>query len=230
MIIAGIAKSSVIDYPDTICTVLFTGGCNLRCSYCHNPELISFRGIPYGEETVFDYIKKRKKFIDAVCISGGEPCLQTDLYDFIERLKEDAFKVKLDTNGTCPDVLRRLISSRMLDYIAMDVKAPFEKYHAVTGSLVDINALRQSIDLVMSFDGEYEFRTTVCKPIHVKDDLIEIAKIIRGSKRYFLQNYKQSKKGESEETKYQAFTADELEDVLEEIKDWFGYCALRKSS
>lgn len=199
----------------------------MRCGYCHNPELIEFTGIPLSEANIHDFLERRRKFIDAVCISGGEPCIQAGLYEFIESLKVKNFKVKLDTNGTRPDVLERLIKSRLLDYIAMDLKAPFKEYHAVTGSLVDINALKRSIELIMSFDGDYEFRTTVCKPIIKKDDLIVISDIIKGAKRYYLQLFKQSKKIQSYEDDYQCFKSDELEDTLKLIEDRFEICSIR---
>lgn len=227
MLIAGIVKSSVIDYPGTICTVIFTGGCNLRCGYCHNPELINFAGFPLSEAELFDFLERRRKFIDAVCISGGEPCIQAGLYEFIEAIKVKGFKVKLDTNGTRPDVLERLINSRLLDYIAMDVKATFDKYHSVTGAFVDVNAVKKSIRLIKSFDGEYEFRTTVCKPLIDKDDLIDIAKVIKGAKRYYLQRFKESKKADFSRYKYTSYGPDELEDTLGVIKDWFDICTVR---
>ena len=227
MLIAGIVKSSVIDYPGTICTVLFTGGCNLRCGYCHNPELINFTGIPLSEPEILDFLERRRKFIDAVCISGGEPCIQQGLYEFIEIIKAKGFKVKLDTNGTRPDVLERLIRSQLLDYIAMDVKAPFFKYHSVTGAFVDINAVKRSIELIKGISVEYEFRTTVCMPIIEKEDIITIAKGIKGAPRYYIQQFKQSKKTACEHGNYASYNPDDLKDTLGVIKDWFRTCSIR---
>jgi len=227
MLIAGIVKSSVIDYPGTICTVLFTGGCNLSCGYCHNPELINFAGIPLNGAEILDFLERRRKFIDAVCISGGEPCIQQGLYEFIEVLKAKGFKIKLDTNGTRPDVLERLVRSQLLDYIAMDVKAPFRKYHSVTGAFVDINAIKRSIGLIKEISVEYEFRTTLCKPMIEKEDIISIAKGIKGAKSYYLQQFKQSKKDDCELGNYASYDTDELKDTMEVIKDWFKNCSIR---
>lgn len=199
----------------------------MRCGYCHNPEFINFTGLSLNEAEINNFLERRKKFIDAVCISGGEPCIQPGLYDFIESIKAKDFKVKLDTNGTRPDVLERLIKSHMLDYIAMDVKAPFDKYHSVTGSFVDVNAVKRSIELLMSFSGDYEFRTTVCKPFLEKEDLIVIGRIIKGAKRYYLQQFKQSKKADCAQGNYTSYNPNELEDILGVIGDWFGICSVR---
>jgi len=227
MLIAGIAKSSVIDYPNNICTVLFTGGCNLKCSYCHNPELIDFKGPPLDETEVCNFLLKRRKFIDAVCISGGEPCLQSGLLEFLKFLKANNFKVKLDTNGTRPDVLESLIESRMLDYVAMDVKAPLEKYHSATGTFVDIKTIKRSIQLLLSFQGDCEFRTTVCKPILTKEDIIDIAYLLKGAKRYYLQQYRPTTKMKATTNSLLPYSKEEIEGIKKEIEGYFQICSVR---
>jgi pyruvate formate lyase activating enzyme len=122
--ILGIEKSSFIDYPNNICTVIFTGGCNFRCPYCHNSPIVNGIGEKIDKMEVIDFLRNRKKFIDALCISGGEPTIQKGLYDFIRQVKKEGFSIKLDTNGTNPDLLKKLIDEKLIDYIAMDIKAP----------------------------------------------------------------------------------------------------------
>ena len=141
MNIAGWQKVSLIDYPEKICSILFTQGCNFRCPYCHNPELVEpalFRE-PLSEKEIFAFLEKRKGKIDAVSITGGEPTIQPDLVEFILPMKDIGYLIKLDTNGSRPDVLGKLISEKLLDYIAMDVKAPLNRYPNIARCPIDLN-------------------------------------------------------------------------------------------
>lgn len=188
MLIGGLQKSSLVDYPSKICTVVFTIGCNFRCGYCHNPELIKKEDCIL-EDDFFEFIKSRQGKIDAIVISGGEPTLQEDLEDFIVRCKELGFLVKLDTNGTNPEVLENLLSKNLLDYIAMDIKAPFEKYPNITRRFLDIEKIKKSIEIIMKSGIGYEFRTTVVRSQLSVDDLINISENIKGAKKYYLQKF-----------------------------------------
>lgn len=188
MIIGGFEKTSLLDYPSKIAAVVFTCGCNFRCGYCHNPSLITEKsGI--AEEVFFDFLQKRKGLLDAVVISGGEPCLQRDLYDFIKKIKEMGFLVKLDTNGTNPKLLERLISDSLIDYAAMDIKAPLSKYEKITGVRVDSSKILESISILKTFEKKYEFRTTVVKSMLSTDDFTEIGRLISGAETYYLQRF-----------------------------------------
>ncbi|OCL25466.1 anaerobic ribonucleoside-triphosphate reductase activating protein [Orenia metallireducens] len=192
MKIAGLQRTSLIDYPEHIATVVFTQGCNYRCPYCHNSSLIdnSFQESSYLTlEDFWSFIKKRKKLIDGVSITGGEPTLQTGLIDFIRELKAKGLKVKLDTNGSNPDILTELIEENLLDYIAMDIKSSLKKYSKVTGQC-DLDKVKKSIDLIKNSNIDYEFRTTVVPTLHTEEEFEDIGKLISGAKLYFIQNFR----------------------------------------
>lgn len=223
----GFEKLSFIDYPEKICTVLFTGGCNFRCPYCHNSPLIYNQGETITECFVFDYLEKRKKILDAVCISGGEPTLHNTLYSFIQKIKEKGFLVKLDTNGTHPEILKKLIKENLVDYIAMDIKAPFDKYPIVTRKKISIHAIKESIDLLQQSSIDYEFRTTLCKELLTQEDILKIAEYLKGSKRYFLQNFKDGSTILDGQNKFQPFSKKELKIIEEQIKGYFPLFKIR---
>ena len=191
MNIGGFQRFSLIDYPGKICAIVFTQGCNFRCPYCHNPELVDpkrfSRPIP-GEE-IIEFLANRRGKLDAVEITGGEPTLQPDLIDFMSELKKLSYLVKLDSNGSNPGIISEAIEREIVDYIAMDVKAPLERYQEITGSRVDPAKIEHSIELIMSSGLNYEFRTTVVKSQLGKRDILEIGRLIRGSKRYILQKF-----------------------------------------
>ncbi|MBM7616057.1 anaerobic ribonucleoside-triphosphate reductase activating protein [Alkaliphilus hydrothermalis] len=227
MNILGIEKSSFIDYPNKISTVIFTGGCNFSCPFCHNGHLLKSGATPIGEEEVQNFLKKRKKFVDAVCITGGEPTLQKDLKDFIRELKKDEFLVKLDSNGTNPYVLKGLIEEGLVDYIAMDVKAPLAKYHSVVGNMVDGEDIRESIHLIQNSGIDYEFRTTVCQELLMVEDILQLAESIKGSKRYFLQNFRDGEQVFGGVNKYTPYDKEVMEKIKDQIKDWFEVFKIR---
>ncbi len=195
MIISGFQKFSLIDYSGKICAVIFTQGCNFRCPYCHNPELVNseFFPEPVPEEEIFSFLKKRKGKLDGLVVTGGEPTLQKDMIEFLKKVKEMGYSTKLDSNGSNPDVLEELIDSGLVDYFAMDVKAPLEKYREVTNSDVDSDKIGDSIDLIKNSGLNYEFRTTVVRPQLSSKDIIGIGKLIKGAKLYILQKFVPSK-------------------------------------
>ncbi len=191
MIFSGFQKLTLLDFPGTVACTLFTKGCNFRCPFCHNASLVTSSDLPeFSEEEVLAFLKKRQGILEGVCITGGEPLLHPSLPDFIKKVKALGYKVKLDTNGSFPQRLEALISENLLDYVAMDIKNSFEKYHITSGcESANLSDIEKSIDLLMQGTIPYEFRTTVCKELHTSYDILAIANRIKGAERYFLQNF-----------------------------------------
>ena len=191
MDIRGLQKVSLIDYPGSVCATLFAGGCNLRCLFCHNRDLVLKPGeLPLIEESeVMEYLDDKGSILDGICISGGEPTLQHDLFAFIIKVKNIGLKVKLDTNGTRPEVIRNLLDSELLDYIAVDIKAPLDKYALIVGDSKDLNKIIETIDLVKNSIIEQEFRTTVVPGLLDENDILHIAKSLSGCRKYVLQQF-----------------------------------------
>ncbi len=185
--IAGIVKFTLIDYPGHAACTIFFQGCNFRCRYCQNYKLIERRRGEISEEYVFEFLEERKGIIDAVVLSGGEPLLQDDLEEFIKNLRKLGFKIKLDTNGYLFENLKHII--KLVDYVAMDIKAKMNKYEIVTGRKINIENILMSIDLIKNHAKDYEFRTTVVPGLIDEKDIEEIARIIRGAKLYTIQNF-----------------------------------------
>jgi pyruvate formate lyase activating enzyme len=185
----GFHKVSLIDYPGKICAMVFTGGCNFRCHYCHNPELvIGYEKLPdISEEEIISSIIKRKGLLDGLCISGGEPTICQGLLQFMEKIKKLGFLVKLDTNGTNPAVLKESIEKKLVDYIAMDIKGTSVRYPEIVGAMVDISKTEESVQILLQNKIDYEFRTTVFPEFISEKDAIEIGKWTKGAKRYVLQ-------------------------------------------
>ena len=173
MRIGGLQKISFIDYPQKTAAIIFTQGCNFRCGYCHNPELIypQLYQIPIFEEEVFAFLETRKGKLDGVVITGGEPTLQPDLISFMEKVKDMGFLIKLDSNGSNPDVLKKVIDMKLVDYIAMDIKAPFDKYNLVCGVNVNLDNIKKSIELIKNSGIDFQFRTTYDKTKLVDNDI-----------------------------------------------------------
>lgn len=194
MKISGIQKTSLIDYPGYISTIIFTQGCNYRCPYCHNPSLIapdSNADSYLAVDKIISFLKNRKGLIDGLTITGGEPTIQADLKEFITEIRSLGLKIKLDTNGSRPKVLENLIQANMLDYIAMDIKAAADKYPKTIGSKVDFFAdIRKSIDIILKSGLDYEFRTTVLPDFHENKDFEDIGLLIEGAEKYYIQNFK----------------------------------------
>ena len=195
MHIAGLQKLTLLDYPGhTACTV-FTAGCNLRCPFCHNSELVLPQRRPprMDEEEFFSFLKKRQGILDGVCITGGEPLLQKDIADFMQRIKELGFAVKLDTNGCFPHVLRTLVEQGLVDYVAMDIKNSRESYAKTVGlENFDLAPVEESVSYLLSGAVEFEFRTTVVDGLHSARDFHSIGQWLSGAERYFLQEFKDS--------------------------------------
>ena len=188
MKLGGIQKFSLMDYPDMVSCVVFTAGCNLRCPYCHNSSLIEMRDSGISENEFFEFLDSRSEMLDAVVVSGGEPTIHADLPDFLERIKDKGFLVKLDTNGTDSEMLESIIERGLVDYIAMDVKTSPERYGRVGGQKFEGEVVR-SIDIVMEFEN-HEFRTTMAPGIVEEDDVKRISELVEGAERYYAQEFR----------------------------------------
>jgi len=196
MRIGGFQKLSLVDYPGRLCTIIWTIGCDLRCKFCYDPELVLPEKIRETKEVpkdyIFNYLNKRRGFLDAVEITGGEPTLHGDLPEFIEEIKEIGYLVKLDTNGTNPSMLQYLMNRGLIDYVAMDIKTKltFEKYKGIVGNVLTremFENVKSSIEILLDSKIDYEFRTTLVKDFHSKEDIIEVCKKIRRARAYYLQ-------------------------------------------
>ncbi|MFH1255272.1 MAG: anaerobic ribonucleoside-triphosphate reductase activating protein [bacterium] len=207
MLIGGLQKFSLLDYPEKISAIVFAQGCNFRCRFCYNPMLVwpsKVGKLKYAqnfierqkahprisEDDLFVFLESRAGKLDAAVITGGEPCLQKDLPEFIGKIKKMGFLVKLDTNGSYPEVLKKLVEKKLIDYIAMDLKAPKEKYEAVIGIKIDFANIKKSVRIIMSSGLPYEFRTTVVPEFLDKSDISEMGKIIKGARAWYLQSFK----------------------------------------
>ena len=195
-IFAGLQKLTLLDYPGKVACTLFTRGCNFRCPFCHNASLVvrPEEQKMYDNAEILAFLRKRLGVLDGVAITGGEPTLMAGLYDFISQVKEMGYDVKLDTNGTRPDLLRRLVIDGLVDYVAMDIKNSPEKYAYTCGlpEGYDLSKIEESKNFLMEGRVDFEFRTTVAKPFHDENDFIKIGEWLKGSEKYFLQQFKDS--------------------------------------
>jgi pyruvate formate lyase activating enzyme len=194
MQIFGLQKTTLLDYPGKLASIIFTGGCNMNCPFCHNSELITLpKNGKISEEEVFSHLRKRRSTLEGVVITGGECTLQKDLKDFCKKVKDLGYLIKVDTNGTNPAVIASLVSMGLIDYVAMDIKNTKEKYATTCGwDSVDLNKIQESIDYLMENHVDYEFRTTVIPEYHTPEDMKKIGAWIKGAKALYLQSFKQS--------------------------------------
>lgn len=189
MRIGGLQKFSFIDFPNKTAAIVFTQGCNFKCSYCHNPELVypDMYQLPIPEEQVFAFLESRRNQLDAVVITGGEPTLQSDLIEFIKKVKAMGFLVKLDTNGSNPKVLEQIINQKLVDFIAMDIKAPFDKYDLVCCVPINIENIKTSIDLIKNSGIDFLFRTTYDKSKLFDEDIQTMTDFLKVDTHYKVQ-------------------------------------------
>lgn len=212
MLISGFDKVTLLNYPGLVACTIFTKGCNLKCPFCHNSSLISGNDDTYiDEDEIFKYLNKRKNIIEGVCISGGEPLLQKDIKEFIRKIKSLGLKVKLDTNGTNPDLILSLINDNLLDYIAMDIKNIKSKYELTSGAKVKIDNILKSINIIENSGIDYEFRTTIIKEFHTLSDISYISKKLDKKSKYYIQNFVKS--DAVLDKNLHSFTSDELKEM-----------------
>lgn len=217
MIIEGLQKTTLLDYPGLVACTVFAHGCNLRCPFCHNAGLVVRKPENLiSREELGAFLQKRKGILDGVCLTGGEPLAQKDAIEFIEFLKSFGYKIKLDTNGFYPDRLKTVIEEGLVDYIAMDIKSSPENYHKAVGIQdIDIAPMNESVSIIMTSGIDYEFRTTAVKGIHTADDFKGISEFIKGAKKYFIQQFIDS--GDLISGGLSAFSAEETKVLLDNV-------------
>lgn len=226
--IAGLQKLTLLDFPERVACTVFTSGCNFRCPFCHNASLVlgSFEEECMTEEEFFSFLSGRKGILDGVAVTGGEPLLQPEIDTFFEKIKEMGFKIKLDHNGSRPDVLRDLIDRKLVDYVAVDIKNCREKYPLTAGcSWVFLSKVEETVELLKEGKVPYEFRTTVVQELHDREDFESIGEWISGADKYFLQQFEDS--GELIEEGWTAASKEDMQSFLETVQPYVKYAALR---
>lgn len=228
MKICGLQKTTLLDFPGRVAATLFTGGCNFRCPFCHNSGLLSGDAeAAYSVREILQFLEKRKRILEGVCITGGEPTLQPDLEDFIRDIRSLGLAVKLDTNGYRPDVLKALCQKGLLDYAAMDIKAGRDRYETAAGICgLDMKRIDESIRFLLEGHLPYELRTTVVRGIHEAEDFRQIGPWIKGCRRYFLQAFKDSGDILVPQA-YDAFSAEEMRAFMELVRPYAEEVSLR---
>lgn len=228
MHIHGLQKLSMVDYPGKIAATVFTGGCNLRCPFCHNALLVTrlTESPRIDTEEVLHFLRSRRGLLDGVVLTGGEPLLQSDAADFLARLKDMGFAVKLDTNGCFPDTLSRILEAGFVDYVAMDIKNSKEKYATTVGVPdFDLTPVEESVRLLLEGNTDFEFRTTVVRELHTAQDLKSIGQWIQGAKRYFLQNFEDS--GNLITAGFHGFSEEEIRVLSRRAEPYVEYIGVR---
>ncbi|HNZ64975.1 MAG TPA: anaerobic ribonucleoside-triphosphate reductase activating protein [Smithella sp.] len=220
MKIGGLQRISLIDYPGYICAIIFSQGCNFKCPYCHNPELVDrdmFR-TAINENDVIEFLESRKGKLDAVTLCGGEPTMQSDVISFIKKIKKMGFAVKLDTNGSLPQVIKALLDEQLIDYVAMDVKAPLDKYKDIVKTPVNQDSIRESIQFILKAKIPHEFRTTLVQSQLDEDDILQIGKMINGASHYVLQNFIPTKTLDKKFTREKSFPDEKLQQIKNQLE------------
>lgn len=228
MHICGLQKLAMVDYPGKLSATVFTGGCNLRCPFCHNALLVTRldESPPLSEAAVLDFLSTRKTLLDGVVLSGGEPLVQPDAADFLRKVRRLGFSIKLDTNGCFPDRLAEILEAGLADYVAMDIKNSPGKYAETAGlAELDTASVAESVRLLRDSGVDYEFRTTAVRELHEAADFSAIGRWLEGSPRYFLQNFVDS--GNLIEAGYHGFTPQELEGFAALVRPFFGQVGVR---
>ncbi len=225
MNIQGYQKVTLLDYPGRVACTLFTGGCNLRCPFCHNGGLVRTpAALPNVTDELLDYLSKRRGVLDGVCITGGEPLLQPDLVQLLQKLKDMGYAVKLDTNGTLPSRLKAVLGTGFVDYVAMDIKSSPAGYAKAIGCEMDFAPFEESMHILCTSGVDFEFRTTAVKGIHTPDDFAAIAEMI-GDMPYFIQKFVDS--GNLLSSGWSAFSDDEMQAILARVRVHTPRAALR---
>lgn len=231
MIIGGLQKLTLIDYPGKIAATVFLIGCDFRCPFCYSSELILPEKIKkqprISEKDFFEFLKKRNGLLEAVTICGGEPCLNKDLPKFVKKIKKIGYAVKIDTNGSFPEMLRHLIDKKLIDYVALDIKAPKEKYEKVTGGRANVKYIERSISFLKENKIDYEFRTTVVPFLLEKEDILKIARWLSPARKYYLQNFRPEKTVDPKFEKIKPYPQEYLLEIQKAISPFFDICQIR---
>jgi pyruvate formate lyase activating enzyme len=217
-----------LDYPNTISAIIWTIGCNFKCPFCYNPNLVNGTIDVITEDEIFSFLKKRKNVLEGLSISGGEPLLQPDIVEFIGKVKNLGYLVKVDTNGSYPEKLQELTDKKLIDYISMDVKAPKIKYNKITGLKIDTTIIEKSIQIIKKSSIDYEFKTTFVPDLLKKEDIIAIAQWLKGSRTYFLQQFKADTPLISSETQKKCpYSKEYIIETHTAIQSYFTNCDIR---
>jgi len=229
--IGGLQKTTFIDFPGRIAATVFLMDCNFKCPWCYSSELVlpeKIKSQPeISEKDFFKFLRSRRELLEGVVICGGEPTVNKDLPDFIKKIRKMGFSIKLDTNGSNPQMLKNLIDEKLIDYVAMDIKGPKEKYSDFTGKKADIKKIQKSIDILKGGKVDYEFRSTIVPSLHTKEDIINMAKWIKGAKRYYLQNFRPEKTIDYSFEKVKPYSREFLLEIQKIISPFFETCQLR---
>lgn len=230
--IKGFIENSLLDWEGMIVSTLYTPHCNFKCPYCQNAGLVlnpdQYETVPL--EKIINFLTKRKDWIEGICLSGGEPCLFEDLPDFLHKIRRaTGVKVKLDTNGTSPELLKSLIRNRLIDYVAMDIKAPLEqdKYNKAVGVKVELKKIKESIKIIMKSGINYEFRTTVVPTLHTEEDIVEIARYIKGAGKFALQNFSNKEVLDPKFKEIKPYTREDLKRMAKLATPYVSVCRVR---
>lgn len=226
MIISGLQKTTLLDYPNRVAATIFLGGCNMRCPFCQNYSLLEHPCCNFKPEEILAFLEKRKEILDGVCISGGEPTLHQELPEFLSQIKHLGYDIKLDSNGSKPQVLQSLIEQKLVDYVAMDVKGPLTSYSRFCGGdFTDTEAVSHSINLLKSNRIPYEFRTTVAKGLHSREDILALGNLLEHSQTLYLQNFIPS--NDVPDKALQSFTLEELAQMKELLRPFIFHVHIR---
>ncbi len=223
LVIKGLQKTSLVDYPGKIACTIFLPNCNFRCGFCHNKDLVinpdKLESI--DEKKLLDFLKERKKWIEGICITGGEPLLYKEITNFLKKVKEFGYAIKIDTNGTNPELISELIKEKLVDFIAMDIKNSFERYNETAGTNVSIEKIKKSIEIIKNSKIDYEFRTTVVPGLHRTEDIKKIGEITKGCKKLVIQNFRADENViDARYKNHKAFSRKELEEFKEILKPY----------
>lgn len=220
---------TLLDYPQKVAAIVFTAGCNMRCPFCYNSQLVLPEQINperlYDQKQVIDFLKRRKKYLDGLVITGGEPTLQADLPEWLAKMKKIGYAIKVDTNGLRPEVLAEIIEAGLVDYVAMDIKGPLENYEKFSG--VKGETISQSIEIIMDSGLAYEFRSTIAKGFHNDKDIELMAKMVKGAEKYYLQNFYEGKILAPDKFSGQSFTQKELARLRDLCSQHVKNCLIR---
>ena len=229
--IGGLQKLTLIDYPGRIAATVFLIGCDFKCPWCYSSELVLPEKIKkqprISEKEFFSFLKERRRLLEGITICGGEPCINKDLPQLCKKIKKLGYLVKLDTNGSNPKMLKNLIDKKLVDYVAMDIKAPKEKYSEATGIKADVKKIQKSIDILKIGKVDCEFRSTIVPILHKKEDILEMAKWISGAKRYYLQNFRAEKTVQPKLERIKPYPQEYLLDIQRVIAPFFEVCQVR---